>query len=147
MKHEGGDAILATLEALDLTGRSDAVRETHRLVTGYVRNNLHRMDYPRPRRRLADRLGSHRGGVQDGGQPAAEAERDAPGLRRSRRGLPPPSVVRRRNQSMGCLLGTIHQLMTQSSTNKKDAHPPSSPPGVSPGCHLAPATSPPGAEQ
>ena len=49
MKHEGGDAILATLEALELTGRSDAVRETHRLVTGYVRNNLHRMDYPRYR--------------------------------------------------------------------------------------------------
>jgi len=49
MKHEGGDAILATLEALELTGRSDAVRETHRLVTGYVRNNLHRMDSPRYR--------------------------------------------------------------------------------------------------
>jgi hypothetical protein len=49
MKHEGGDAILATLEALELTGRFDAVRETHRLVTGYVRNNLHRMDYPRYR--------------------------------------------------------------------------------------------------
>ena len=26
MKHGGGNAILATLEALDLTGRSDAVR-------------------------------------------------------------------------------------------------------------------------
>ncbi len=49
MKHAGGDAILATLEALELKGRSDAVRETHRLVTGYVRNNLHRMDYPRYR--------------------------------------------------------------------------------------------------
>jgi hypothetical protein len=24
---------------------------------------------------------------------------------------------------MGCFLGTIHQLMTQPSTNKKDAHP------------------------
>src|SRR4051794_17555213 len=24
---------------------------------------------------------------------------------------------------MGCLLGAIHQLMPQSSTNKKDAHP------------------------
>jgi hypothetical protein len=24
---------------------------------------------------------------------------------------------------MGCFLGTIHQLMTQLSTNKKDAHP------------------------
>jgi hypothetical protein len=49
MKHEGGGAILATLEALDLTGRSAAAWEEHRLVTGYVRNNLHRMDYPRYR--------------------------------------------------------------------------------------------------
>jgi dihydroxy-acid dehydratase len=24
---------------------------------------------------------------------------------------------------MGCLLGTVHQLMSQASTNKKDAHP------------------------
>jgi hypothetical protein len=47
MKHEGGDALLATLEALDLTGRPAAVVETHRQVTGYVRNNRHRMDYPR----------------------------------------------------------------------------------------------------
>jgi hypothetical protein len=49
MKHEGGAAILATLEALDLEGRSAAAREEHRLVTGYVRTNLHRMDYPRYR--------------------------------------------------------------------------------------------------
>jgi hypothetical protein len=47
MKHEGGAAILATLEALDVRGRPTAVLEEHRLVTGYVRNNLHRMDYPR----------------------------------------------------------------------------------------------------
>jgi hypothetical protein len=47
MKHEGGGAILATLEALDLKGRSPAALEAHRLVTGYVRKNLHRMDYPR----------------------------------------------------------------------------------------------------
>jgi hypothetical protein len=47
MKHEGGAAILATLEGLDLTGRSPAAHEAHRLVTGYVRNSLHRMDYPR----------------------------------------------------------------------------------------------------
>jgi hypothetical protein len=47
MKHEGGATILATLEALDLKGRPAAVVEEHRLVTGYVRNNLHRMDYPR----------------------------------------------------------------------------------------------------
>jgi hypothetical protein len=50
MKHEGGGAVLATLEALDLGGRSPAAREAHRLVSGYVRNNLHRMDYPRYRR-------------------------------------------------------------------------------------------------
>lgn len=49
MKHEGGAAILATLEALDLKGRSPAAAEEHRLVTGYVCNNLHRMDYPRYR--------------------------------------------------------------------------------------------------
>ncbi len=47
MKHEGGAAILTTLEALDLKGRPAAVLEAHRLVTGYIRNNLHRMDYPR----------------------------------------------------------------------------------------------------
>ncbi len=49
MKHEGGGAILATLEALDLAGRSPAARESHRQVTGYLRKNLHRMDYPRYR--------------------------------------------------------------------------------------------------
>lgn len=49
MKHEGGGAVLATLESLDLTGRSPAVREVHRLTTHYVRRNLHRMDYPRYR--------------------------------------------------------------------------------------------------
>jgi hypothetical protein len=46
MKHEGGSVILATLVALDLKGRSPAALEAHRLVTGYVRKNVHRMDYP-----------------------------------------------------------------------------------------------------
>jgi hypothetical protein len=46
LKHRGGHALLATLEALNLRGRTDAIREAHRLATGYVRNNLHRMDYP-----------------------------------------------------------------------------------------------------
>ena len=46
LKHEGGQALLAVLEGLDLRGRSAAVREKYRLVTGYVRNNVHRMDYP-----------------------------------------------------------------------------------------------------
>lgn len=46
LKHEGGQALLAVLEELDLRGRSAAVREKYRLVTSYVRNNVHRMDYP-----------------------------------------------------------------------------------------------------
>lgn len=46
LKHEGGERLLADLESLDLAGTSPAVRETHRGVTGYLRNNLHRTDYP-----------------------------------------------------------------------------------------------------
>jgi hypothetical protein len=49
LKHEGGAAALATLEAIDLRGRKADARERHRLVTGYVRNNVFRMDYPRYR--------------------------------------------------------------------------------------------------
>jgi hypothetical protein len=47
LKHEGGPALLAALEALDLRGRKGDAREAHRQVVGYVRNNLHRTDYPR----------------------------------------------------------------------------------------------------
>jgi hypothetical protein len=47
LKHEGGGALLTALEGLDLRGRKAAVREAHRREVGYVRNNLHRMDYPR----------------------------------------------------------------------------------------------------
>jgi hypothetical protein len=46
LKHEGGQALLNDLEALDLDGVSETVREGHRLLTGYVRSNLHRMEYP-----------------------------------------------------------------------------------------------------
>ena len=49
LKHAGGAAVLATLEAVDLRGRKADVRERHRLVTGYVRSNRFRMDYPRYR--------------------------------------------------------------------------------------------------
>jgi hypothetical protein len=49
LKHEGGQALLAVLEDLDLRGRSATVREKYRQVTGYVRNNVRRMDYPRYR--------------------------------------------------------------------------------------------------
>ena len=46
LKHEGGHALLKQLESPDLTGRTAVVHEAHRLLTGYVRNNVHRMDYP-----------------------------------------------------------------------------------------------------
>jgi hypothetical protein len=46
LKREGGAAVLAVLEALDVSGRSSAVQEAHRRHTGYFRNNVHRMDYP-----------------------------------------------------------------------------------------------------
>jgi hypothetical protein len=39
--------VLAELEALDVSCCSDAVRETHRLETNYLRNHQHKMDYPR----------------------------------------------------------------------------------------------------
>jgi hypothetical protein len=47
LKHAGGAALVAQLEALDLRGRKAEARETYRQVLGYVRNNVHRMDYPR----------------------------------------------------------------------------------------------------
>ena len=47
LKHEGGAAVLHALEALDLTGKSEPERETHRCETNYFRNHQHKMDYPR----------------------------------------------------------------------------------------------------
>jgi hypothetical protein len=47
LKHEGGVALLVALEELDLRGRKAEVREAYRRVLGYVRNHVHRMDYPR----------------------------------------------------------------------------------------------------
>ena len=46
MKHRGGAAVLAELEALDRSDRDAAALEQYRLVTGYVRRNTYRMDYP-----------------------------------------------------------------------------------------------------
>jgi hypothetical protein len=46
LKHEGGGAALATLEALDLRGRPESTAEVHRQVTQYLRNHADRMDYP-----------------------------------------------------------------------------------------------------
>lgn len=47
LKQEGGAAVRATLEALDVAERSDMVREAHRRETNYFRNHEHKMDYPR----------------------------------------------------------------------------------------------------
>ena len=46
LKHHGGVTLLTELEALDQTTRSAAQLEAHRLITQYIRNNQHRMDYP-----------------------------------------------------------------------------------------------------
>lgn len=46
LKHEGGAAVLAVLEAIDVADRSAAVQDAHRRHTGYFRHNVHRMDYP-----------------------------------------------------------------------------------------------------
>jgi hypothetical protein len=43
---EGGASLLRELESLDLSERSGSVQEGRRRLSGYVRNNLHRMDYP-----------------------------------------------------------------------------------------------------
>ena len=47
LKHEGGRVLLEQLEALDLTKATPAIIEAHRLLTGYLRHNLHRTDYPK----------------------------------------------------------------------------------------------------
>lgn len=47
LKHAGGESLLETLERLDLESASAAALEEHRLLTGYLRSNLHRTDYPR----------------------------------------------------------------------------------------------------
>jgi hypothetical protein len=47
LKHEGGATMLAELESLDLSAASAAAREAHAEHTGYFRNHVGRMDYPR----------------------------------------------------------------------------------------------------
>ena len=46
MKHEGGAAVVGVLERLDLPRRKPAVAAKRAEVLGYLRNNVHRMDYP-----------------------------------------------------------------------------------------------------
>jgi hypothetical protein len=46
LKHEGGGALLEIWNALDRSDWSDAQQECYRKQEQYVRNNIHRMDYP-----------------------------------------------------------------------------------------------------
>jgi hypothetical protein len=46
LKHEGGRASLAQLEALERLGRPESALEVHRRVTQYLGNHAERMDYP-----------------------------------------------------------------------------------------------------
>lgn len=46
LKHEGGHAVLVTLQGLELRGRSATVRECYQTTVRYFTNHLHRMDYP-----------------------------------------------------------------------------------------------------
>lgn len=46
LKHAGGEAVLKDLESLPLSRATPVARESHRQLLGYIRGNLHRMDYP-----------------------------------------------------------------------------------------------------
>jgi len=47
LKHQGGRAVLAELEVMDVSQRGTAAQEAHRVQTQYYRNHVARMDYPR----------------------------------------------------------------------------------------------------
>jgi hypothetical protein len=47
LKHDGGSAVRARLEALDVSRASAETRESHRGTVQYFRNHEHKMDYPR----------------------------------------------------------------------------------------------------
>jgi hypothetical protein len=49
MKHEGGVRVVEELEKADLPRSKRLVREQYEETVGYLRKNLHRMDYPRYR--------------------------------------------------------------------------------------------------
>lgn len=46
LKYHGGQTLLEELQRLDLSGAPVAAGTAHRSLLGYLRNNLHRMDYP-----------------------------------------------------------------------------------------------------
>lgn len=47
LKEHDGKALPEQLASFDLEGRREAVREAHRQLLGYFRNNSHRIGYPR----------------------------------------------------------------------------------------------------
>lgn len=47
LKHQGGQALLNEIGQLELSQATPLIRESHRQLLGYLRNNVHRMDYPR----------------------------------------------------------------------------------------------------
>lgn len=49
LKHEGGQAVLATLQGLELRGRSVTARECHQATLRYFTTHVQRMDYPTSR--------------------------------------------------------------------------------------------------
>jgi hypothetical protein len=46
LKHEGGQAVLGTLQGLDLRGRSATVRDCYQATVRYLTHHVHRRDYP-----------------------------------------------------------------------------------------------------
>jgi hypothetical protein len=49
LKHEGGEEVLSAMRRIDVSCRSEVVREAHRVLLVYFGNQVHRMDYPRYR--------------------------------------------------------------------------------------------------
>ena len=47
MKHEGGIRIVAVLEQLPVPANKPTVQAQYEETLGYLKNNVHRMDYPR----------------------------------------------------------------------------------------------------
>ena len=117
LKHAGGGALLAIWQALDQTGWSDAQRECYRQQEQYVRNNVHRMDYPTYRAR-GWMIGS--GPVEAAcklvvGQ-RLKGDRHALATLRQRQPLPPPRPLPQPARPMGILLVWNRRL--NSPTNK-----------------------------
>ena len=114
LKHEGGAALLAILEGLDVRGRTSAVRETYRQEVGYVRNQVHRMDYPRY---VGDGWLIGSGHVESACKAVVGQRLKGNGMRWSAEGADAVCHLRALFQS------EKGQCRLMKSTNLKDAHP------------------------